>query len=155
MEPSSHPDASHNLAREATGRRISVFFYGLFMDEALLRQKGADPKDLRVASVSGFALRVGQRATLVPAPHGRAFGIVVALTHSEIEKLYSEQSVSCYRPEAILVTTDTGMSEAALCFNLPEIGTDQMDIQYATQLSALARRLGFPEDYVASISALE
>ncbi len=47
-------------------RKIDVFFYGLFMDEALLKTKGVIPANLRYASVLGFQLRIGNRATLVP-----------------------------------------------------------------------------------------
>ncbi len=47
-------------------RRIEVFFYGLFMDEAALRDQGFRPADARQARVDGFALRLGARATLVP-----------------------------------------------------------------------------------------
>jgi hypothetical protein len=49
-----------------TSRCISVFFYGLFMDEELLRAKGVQPRSPRQACIRGFALRIGQRATLVP-----------------------------------------------------------------------------------------
>ena len=48
-------------------RRIDVFFYGLFMDDALLREKGVNPVDRRMASVENFSLVIGSRATLVPA----------------------------------------------------------------------------------------
>jgi hypothetical protein len=47
-------------------RRIDVFFYGLFMDDALLREKGINPVDRRMASVENFSLVIGARATLVP-----------------------------------------------------------------------------------------
>ena len=47
-------------------RRIDVFFYGLFMDYALLREKGMNPVDRRMASVENFSLVIGARATLVP-----------------------------------------------------------------------------------------
>ena len=45
-----------------TSRRITVFFYGLFMDEELLKAKGVQPTSLRQGCVRGFALRIGQRA---------------------------------------------------------------------------------------------
>jgi hypothetical protein len=45
---------------------IGVFFYGLFMDADLLRARGAVPTDVQHASIRGFSLRIGARATLVP-----------------------------------------------------------------------------------------
>jgi hypothetical protein len=49
-------------------RRVEVFFYGLFMDEELLRGKGLEPEGGEIAAIDGFALRIGQRAALVPTP---------------------------------------------------------------------------------------
>ena len=73
-------------------RRIEVFFYGLFMDEELLRSKGVHPVNVRMAAVPGFELRTGQRATLQNA-NACAWGVLMQLTHAEVEQLYSEPSV--------------------------------------------------------------
>jgi hypothetical protein len=53
--------------------RIEVFFYGLFMDADLLRTKGAEPVKIRPACAPGFALRIGQRATLLRNPDSFPF----------------------------------------------------------------------------------
>jgi len=133
-------------------RKINVFFYGLFMDEALLRAKGILSPNLRVASVPGFQLRIGNRATLVPVPEERVFGVVASLSHSELEQLYSEPSVQAYKPEAILAYLLNGESLAVLCFNLLELPTDdEHNPEYAAKLRALATQLQFPLDYVSSI----
>ena len=133
-------------------RKIVVFFYGLFMDEELLRSKGITPANLRPASVTGFELRIGNRATLVPSDSGRVFGVLASLSHAELERLYSESSVSAYRPEAVLVHLSTGEVLAALCFNLPEPPSiEERNIEYASRLRSLAERLNFPEEYVVSI----
>jgi hypothetical protein len=133
-------------------RKIDVFFYGLFMDEALLQAKGIPSPNLRVASVSGFQLRIGKRATLVPVPEERVFGVVASLSHSELEQLYSEPSVQVYKPEAVLATLLNGESLAVLCFNLVELPTaDEHNPEYAAKLRALAKQLKFPPDYVSSI----
>src|SRR5579859_2748881 len=99
-------------------RRISVFFYGLFMDVEALRAKALQPDDPRLASVPGFVLRIGQRATLVPDPRGRVYGFTMRLTHAEVEQLYADASVSAYRPEAVLAQFADGSAAPALCFNL-------------------------------------
>jgi hypothetical protein len=89
-------------------RRIEVFFYGLFMDADLLRSKGAGPVKIRPACAPGFALRIGERATLFRNPESRAYGILMELTHDEIDHLYSEASVRAYRPEAVLCELGDG-----------------------------------------------
>jgi hypothetical protein len=133
-------------------RKIDIFFYGLFMDENLLQSMGITLPNLRVASVAGFQLRIGVRATLVPAPSGRVFGLVASLSHNELERLYSEPSVQAYRPEAVLAYLTNGETLAALCFNLVEPpSSDEHNLDYASKLRALAERLKFPSDYVSSI----
>ena len=133
-------------------RRIDVFFYGLFMDEDLLRAKGVMAMDIRPALVTGFQLRIGNRATLVPAQSGRVFGRIASFTHVELEQLYSDPSLQAYKPEAVLAQLDNGESLAVLCFNLVEPPSPQeRNPEYASKLRALAERLDFPADYVASI----
>jgi Gamma-glutamyl cyclotransferase, AIG2-like len=135
-----------------TSRRIEVFFYGLFMDADLLRAKGTHPLNVRPACVPGFALRIGQRATLLRSPDARAYGIVMELTHAEIEQLYSEPSVRAYRPEAVLAELTDGSRVPALCFNLlVPPGPEEANSEYAAKLRDLARRLGLPSNYVESI----
>ena len=133
-------------------RRIDVFFYGLFMDAELLRAKGVNPTNLRAASTPGFALRIGQRATLVRNPHGRAHGILMELTHADVDRLYEEPSVQAYRPEAVLCKLHDGSQVPALCFNLVEPPRpEEANSEYAAKLRDLAARLGLPSDYVNSI----
>ena len=133
-------------------RPVDVFFYGLFMDEQLLREKGAQPTDVRIASVPGYVLRIGARAALVPEPTGTVYGVVMKLSHLDIERLYSEPSVQAYKPEAVLATPQGGDIVAALCFNLPEAPSpDERNAEYTAKLRALAQRVGLPDAYVTSI----
>src|SRR5689334_22074358 len=99
-------------------KRIDVFFYGLFMDRSVLRAHGADPSELRAATVRGFELRIGKRATLVPSADGHVHGMIASLTHAELEHLYSDPSVSDYRPEAVIADVAGGETRAVLCYNL-------------------------------------
>jgi len=133
-------------------RRAEVFFYGLFMDEELLRAKGLRPEDAELAAVDGLALRIGQRAALVPIPGARVHGLVVSLTHSELERLYSEPGVEAYRPQAVLAQLASGGIIAALCYNLlqPPSPTER-NPEYAAKLRAVAQKVGLPPEYVASI----
>ena len=133
-------------------RRIDVFFYGLFMDEALLREKGVRPLNRRLASAENFRLLIGARATLAPSANGSVYGVVFSLTHHEVDKLYSEDSVSIYRPEAISVQLGDESLIPTLCFNLPEPPSiEERNPQYAARLRDLAERIGLPREYVSSI----
>jgi hypothetical protein len=131
---------------------ITVFFYGLFMDVDLLRSKGAHPAHPRPACVPGFALRIGQRATLMPNAESSAHGIIMQLSHAEIDHLYSEPSVSAYRPEAVLAQLADGSYVPALCFNLVvPPAPEEANPDYATKLRDLACRLKLPSGYVENI----
>jgi hypothetical protein len=133
-------------------RPIDVFFYGLFMDEALLREKGLNPINRRLAAVENFALVITQRATLIPSAGNVVHGIVFSLTHDEIDRLYADTSVSMYRPEAVLAQLADGSTAPCLCFNLPAVHTDEeRNLAYATKLRTLATQLNLPESYVQMI----
>lgn len=133
-------------------RLLEVFFYGLFMDEKLLEGKGVQPTDIRPAVIPGFALRIGARAALIPTPAGQVHGLLMKLSHADIERLYSEPSVRAYRVEPVLAIANDGARVAALCYNLAAPPSpDERNAEYASKLRSLAQRVGLPSDYVASI----
>jgi hypothetical protein len=137
---------------EAEVRRIDLFFYGLFMDDALLREKGMNPGNRRMASVENFSLVIGARATLVPCPGRTVHGVLFSLTHTEVDALYGEASVSVYRPEAVSARLEDGSVIPALCFNLPvPPSEEERNPQYVSKLRELAERIGLPPSYVSSI----
>lgn len=75
---------------------VTVFFYGLFMDPDALEAKGLRPSQVRQAYVNHFKLTLGARVTLVPEVDGRVHGMIMRLSHAEVDELYSEPSVSAY-----------------------------------------------------------
>ena len=138
--------------REDADERVEVFFYGLFMDESLLRAKGLSPRGGRVARVENFRLVIGARATLAPFAGGEVYGVLYSLARGEVDALYSEESVRAYRPEPVSARTADGRVVGALCFNLPAPAAHgERDPQYAAKLRVLAARLGLPPGYVSSV----
>jgi hypothetical protein len=134
-------------------RRADVFFYGLFMDQDLLRSKGLAPEAAEVASVSGYVLRIGQRAALVPQASGLVHGVVMSLALSELERLYSEPGLQAYTPVAVLAGLASGGTIAALCYNLIDPPSpSERNPDYAAKLQAVARKVGLPAEYVASLA---
>jgi len=132
--------------------RVDVFFYGLFMDIETLRSMGTKPGEPRVGRVMGFALRLGERATLTPEPASVVHGVVIDLSHEEIERLYSGPGLAAYRPETVTVELRDGRHLSALCFVLPPATPPgPINDDYAQKLRELARRVGLPPGYVASI----
>lgn len=134
-------------------RRIDAFFYGLFMDIAILREGGAAPVNPRRAYVDDFALRIGQRATLLPSAGARAYGMLFALTHAELERLYAAPGLDQYRPEAVLARPLEGTPAPALCYNLRDAPRPhERNPEYAARLQRALSTLDFPQEYVASVS---
>jgi len=130
----------------------AVFFYGLFMDQDLLRDKGVHPQSPRKAVVPGHRLRIGQRAKLSPQFGAQVFGMVFTLTNQEIESLYAEPGLEMYRPESVIALFEDGTFAAVTTFNLSEVFTsEETNSEYAAKLRAVLERLDFPADYVRSV----
>ena len=74
------------------------------------------------------------------------------LLHREIDQLYSDSTVSMYRPEAVLADVDDESVVPALCFNLIDAPRpDERNAEYAAKLRGLAERLKLPPEYVEAI----
>ncbi|GAB5382028.1 MAG: hypothetical protein Alis3KO_32700 [Aliiglaciecola sp.] len=130
-----------------------VFFYGLFMDENLLRQKGLAPKHVKLARVDGYALRIGNRATLIKSVDERCYGTVMQLQNDELQTLYSEPSVAEYIPEEVVATALTGESLSAVTYVLPVEKLQGKNVEYAKSLAVVAKSLALPKDYIEEINA--
>ena len=122
-----------------------IFFYGLFMDESILRAKGVEARVPRKAVVRDYQLKIGQRAMLSPQPSAQAYGLVYALNDSEIHSLYGEPGLEMYQPEFVVVTFEDGSSSEVTTFNLPDdTDTGEPNLEYAAKLRLVLERLGFP-----------
>ncbi len=130
---------------------MNVFFYGLFMDEALLARKGIIPGNVSPGYVDGFAIRIGERATLVQSTGARSYGVVMSISPDEVNELYSDSSVTDYVAEPVTVWRLDGSKVAADCYNLPVDKLRGANEDYADSLLKLARRLGFPGSYLDQI----
>ncbi len=114
-----------------TERRIDAFFYGLFMDGEILRKAGVEPTNPRRASVDGM---------------------LFALTHTELVRLYASPGVEDYHPEAVVAQPLAGTPVPALCYNPREAPQpEERNPEYAAQLQRTLKELDFPADYVGSI----
>jgi hypothetical protein len=128
-----------------------VFFYGLFMDEGLLRGKGLHPSAAKIASLTGYGLRIGERATLIPSNQEQTYGTVIQLGEEELGILYGDKSVADYRPEEVTVTDINGTRLAAVSYILPFEKLTGQNRGYAKSLAVIAGKIGLPAEYVAEI----
>lgn len=130
---------------------VAVFFYGLFMDTSLLVSKGIFPLRSITCRVDGYGLRIGERATLVADESRTAYGVLMTLRAEDLSALYSDESVVDYVPETVSVRLPDGVTESAVCYNLPVHELAGANPGYAKSLLALASRLDFPDDYLEEI----
>ncbi len=157
-DPQARPTAILNfrdnkpvVARIRNGTLMNVFFYGLFMDNTLLDEKGISVSNTAVGYVDGFALRIGERATLVRCAGARAYGVVMNVAAADVEHLYADSSVADYVPEPVTVTRIDGSNAEASCYNLPLDKVTGTNKNYAQSLLELADRLGLPDVYLEQI----
>jgi hypothetical protein len=133
-------------------KTIDVFFYGLFMDEDLLRAKSVQPQASRKAVVPGWRLAIGRRAMLLREFGAQAFGMVFAMTEEEAESLYAEPGLELYRPEPVIAGFEDGAFAEVTTFNLSDApAAGEANPEYAAKLRAVLERLGFPAEYVRSV----
>lgn len=130
---------------------MDIFFYGLFMDEALLKSKGLHPSSTRVAYLQDYGLRIGERATLLKAEGERAYGVIMSLNEKELDVLYGEESVADYVPEKVTVITENQKRVHVIAYNLPPEMVKGQNKQYAKSLATVAGKIGLPSEYVAEI----
>ena len=128
-----------------------VFFYGLFMDESYLASRGIRPRSSRFGHVEGFCLHIGERATLLPEPSSRSYGLLMELAKNQVTALYADKTVCDYVAEPVVVHLADGRQLAAVCYNLPAAKLTGRNPEYAAALLALASRLGMPAWYLARI----
>ena len=132
---------------------IDTFFYGLYMDETVLAGAGVTARNGRKARADGFALKIGQRATLVKETGATVWGMVFVLTEAELDRLYGAPGLELYRPEQIEVALENRAIIPARVYTLPQPpAADERNPEYAAKLKAVLTRLGFPADYIAGIA---
>lgn len=130
----------------------SVFFYGLFMDEKLLREKTCTLASPALAYVDDYELRIGKRATLVKSAGHRAYGLVTDISTEDLSVLYAEPSVADYEPETMLVQELSGKHRKGVSYLLPREKLSGTNYKYAASLAKVAVKLGLPQFYINEIT---
>jgi hypothetical protein len=136
--------------------KVWVFFYGSYINLDVLAEVALVPEQREVARLSGFELRIAPRANLLRSDQGRVYGLLATATHRELERLYAhsrEVLGETYLPEAVLVETLDGRLRPAMTYICPEMIARPPDPAYVERITGPARRLGFPDWYVAKIES--
>ena len=133
--------------------RVTVFFYGLFMDADMLTSRGFTPARVRRAVVSDFALRLGRRATMIEHRGSVVHGMVMDMSLEDLKKLYADSTLTEYRPMTVPAAIVGGDRIEAVAYVLPRPPSEgEGNPDYAAKLRDLCRRLQFPATYIRTIA---
>jgi hypothetical protein len=149
-------DAQHKLEREPW--RVRVFFYGTFMNPAVLARYGITVEKVTAARVQNFDIYIRPRVNLISKKGASVYGGVVSVTHEELDRIYvglEKQFGLKYLPEAVLAESieTSAESEPVLCFIAAEMEPDTPEPQYVRKLAACVRALNLPESYALHIES--
>jgi hypothetical protein len=141
---------------ETTEPRVSVFFYGSYMNMAVLREVNLVPPHWEVASLSGFDIVIRPRANLIPSDQHRVYGILTAATHAELQRLYAHAKDvlgETYLPRAVLTEGRDGRWCPALCYIAPAMEPRPATRDYVDRIVAPAVEFGFPRWYIERLES--
>jgi AIG2-like family len=128
--------------------RVRVFFYGSFINREVLAEADLRPRRTEVARLWGFDIRVGPLANVVRSDGDCVYGIVCDATHEELERLYGQNWVGTYHPEAVVVEARDGALHPALCYIAPHGEPTAPAGDYLDRILGPAREHGFPDWYL-------
>lgn len=131
--------------------KVSVFFYGSFINLDVLGEVGLVPTDVRVAKLEGYDIQIQPLANLIPREGNSVFGVVCRATHADLARLYRQTWVGTYLPHPVVVETMEGIQVPALCYLSPSREKTPAAKDYIDRIVGPAREYGFPAWYVERI----
>ena len=86
---------------------VDVFFYGSYMNFAVLKEVDISERAFTVGCINGYQLSISPLANVTVKPEASVYGIATRLTHLELDRLYLEHAKKKlggeYLPEAVIV----------------------------------------------------
>jgi hypothetical protein len=136
--------------------RVRVFFYGSYMNPAVLREVGIVPEAFEVARLDGYDIRIAPRANLVPSQQHNVYGVLVEATHAELDRLYAHARDvlgETYLPHPVLTKTVSAGWFPALCYIAPAMVSQRADPAYLERIVKAARDFGLPSWYIERLES--
>lgn len=140
-------------------RRVNVFFYGSYMNFDVLAKFGIGERHYEVVQLPGYELTIGSAANVVKSGLERVFGIIVPLTHAELQTLYGseaqDQLGAQYLPEPVMVVTSTGDLVPSLCYITYDPVDGRPSVTYIDSILKAGRLYRFPSAYIRHIESFK
>ena len=138
----------------ASEREVTAFFYGSFIRRDVQSNSGFYPDRVEVGRLSGFDIHVCPHAALSRSDKNCVYGIVVDITHRQLDALYSAPGVGVFLPEAVIIETRDRKVVPALCYIPPHRDDRPADRAYLAALVAAALDHGFPDWYIKRLEGM-
>lgn len=136
--------------------KVWVFFYGSYMNRAVLAEAGLELDGAEPARLAGWDIVIRPRANLVRAETATVHGVLLRATHDELVRLYAHARDvlgEVYLPEAVIVETRAGTWRAALCYVSHDMEHAPADPAYVDRIVDAACEHGLPAAYVSRLEA--
>ena len=136
--------------------QVAVFFYGSYMNAAVLAQVGIVFDSFEVATLQGFDIEIGALANLVRSEGRQVYGLLTEATAAELERLYAHAADvlgGTYEPETVHVECRDGTRKPALCYIAAELPARPAAPDYIERILVPARQYGFPRWYVERLES--
>jgi hypothetical protein len=136
--------------------KVVTFFYGSYINLAVLREVDLVPNRVEVARLPGFDIQIRPLANLVASDQHTVYGILATATHAELERLYQHALNvlgGAYHPHPVLAYTLAGQAEPALCYIAPDLTRGPASAEYVGRIVEPARAYGFPSWYVSRLES--
>jgi hypothetical protein len=139
-----------------TEPKVRTFFYGSYMNPAVLLEAQFVPQRFEAARLDGYDIRIAPRANLVASQQHCVYGVLVEATHSELSRLYAHAKDvlgETYLPHPVLTQAVSGAWWPALCYIAPSMVPRAPDPAYVDRIVRPARQLGLPDWYIARLES--
>lgn len=134
-------------------KRVAVFFYGSFMRPEVMAKAGFEPGSVEVAQLNGYDICFDPHANVFASPMHSVYGIVVEISHAELDRMYGASGVGVFLPEAVLVVMPDGRWASVMCYMPPERRNNPIDQPYLARLIEAAKSRGLPTHYIARLQS--
>lgn len=125
---------------------VWTFFYGSYINLAVLKEVDLVPEQYEVARLSGFDIRIQPLANLVRSDQHCVYGIVATATRDELGRLYQHAEHvlgGVYLPEAVLTEIKCGKLRPALCYIAQSMEPKKAANEYIDRIVAPAKEYAF------------
>jgi len=139
-----------------SSQSVVTFFYGSYINRAVLGEVELFPQRFEVARLPGYDISIQPLANLVASDEHTVYGVLATATHAELERLYRHaQDVlgGHYFPHPVVAIASSNELVPALCYIAPSLDPAPAEPAYVRRILEPARELGFPAWYISRLQS--